>query len=105
MICLEHFDFPGELYETYGGWGSKHVVDLYVKYAAAVFKRYGKKVKQFFTFNEPIVVQTRTILDGLRFPFKQDTPLAMQWNYNKILATARAVEAYKSLKLDGKIGW
>lgn len=104
MICLEHFDFPGELYETYGGWGSKHVVDLYVKYAAAVFKRYGKKVKQFFTFNEPIVVQTRTILDGLRFPFKQDTPLAMQWNYNKILATARAVEAYKSLKLAGKIG-
>ncbi|WP_251861379.1 glycoside hydrolase family 1 protein [Clostridium sp. Marseille-Q2269] len=104
MICLEHFDFPGELYKKYGGFKSKHVVDLFVLYAKEVFKRYGHKVKQFFTFNEPIVVQTRTILDGLRYPFKQDTKLAMQWNYNKILATSKAVQAYKSLGLHGKIG-
>lgn len=104
MICLEHFDVPGELFRKYGGWGSKHVTELFAKYAREVFKRYGKKVKQFFTFNEPIVVQTRTILDGLRYPFKQDTALAMQWNYNKILATAAAVSEYKKLGLDGKIG-
>lgn len=104
MICLEHFDVPGELFRTYGGWGSRHVVDLYVKYAQAVFERYGDRVKQFFTFNEPIVVQTRTILDGLRYPFHQDTRLAMQWSYHKILATALAVREYRKLALDGKVG-
>lgn len=104
MICLEHFDTPSYLYETYGGWGSKTVIDLYVKYANKVFERYGDRVKQFFTFNEPIVVQTRSILDGLRFPFKQDTKLAMQWSFNKIVATAKAVEAYKTLGFKGKVG-
>ncbi|MEG0329952.1 MAG: glycoside hydrolase family 1 protein [Longicatena sp.] len=104
MICLEHFDTPKYMYDNYGAWGDKHVIDLYVKYAKKVFERYGKKVKQFFTFNEPIVVQTRSILDSLRYPFKQDTKLAMQWNFNKIVANAKAVEAYKELNLSGKIG-
>ena len=26
MICLEHYELPGELFTKYGGWGSKHVV-------------------------------------------------------------------------------
>ena len=31
MICLEHYELPAILFEKYGGWGSKHVVELYVK--------------------------------------------------------------------------
>ena len=108
MICLEHYEYPAALFEEYGGWGSKHVIDLYVKYAKEAFKRYGDRVKVWFTFNEPIVLQTRTILDAQRFPFRQDTKLAMQWNYNKILATAKAVEAFREgnygVKAGSKIG-
>lgn len=39
MICLEHYELPGELFIKYGGWGSKHVVDLFVRYAEAAFQR------------------------------------------------------------------
>ncbi|WP_131797904.1 family 1 glycosylhydrolase, partial [Enterobacter hormaechei] len=39
MICLEHYELPGVLLETYGGWASKHVVELFVRYAEKVFER------------------------------------------------------------------
>ena len=95
MVCLEHYELPAQLYYKYGGWGSKHVVDLYVRYAEAAFRRFGKKVKYWFAFNEPIVVQTRVFLDSERWPFHQDSQLWMDWNYNKALATNRAMKVYK----------
>lgn len=95
MICLEHYELPQVLMERYGGWASRHVVDLFVKYASKAFERFGSRVKYWFAFNEPIVVQTRVYLDGLRWPFHQDSGLWMQWNYHKALATAAVMEAYK----------
>ncbi len=108
MICLEHYELPAVLFEKYGGWGSKHVVELFEKYAEKVFNRYGSRVKHWFTFNEPIVVQTRVHLDAIRWPFEQNTKKWMQWNYNKSLATAKVVKLFKQMQLkekfDAKIG-
>lgn len=107
LICLEHYELPAELFIKYDGWGSKHVVELYEKYVEEAFKRYSHKVKKWFAFNEPIVIQTRIFMDSLRYPFKQDTKMAMQWNYNKILATAKAIKIFKEKgynKDGGKIG-
>lgn len=95
MICLEHYEIPQSLMERYGGWNSRHVVDLFVKYAVKAFERFGDRVKYWFAFNEPIVIQTRVYLDGLRWPFHQDSKAWMQWNYHKALATAAVMEAYK----------
>jgi len=104
MICLEHYELPAVLFEKYGGWGSKHVVELFVQYAEKVFERYGDKVKHWFTFNEPIVVQTRVYLDAIRWPFEQNTKKWMQWNYNKGLATAKVVNLFKNMQLKEKYG-
>lgn len=49
------------------------VVDLFVKYAVKAFGRFGDCVKYWFAFNEPVVVQTRVYLDGLRWPFHRDS--------------------------------
>lgn len=95
MICLEHYEVPQYLMETYGGWDSRHVVDLFVKYAREAFKRYGDRVKYWFAFNEPVVVQTRAYLDAVRWPFHQDSQMWMRWNYHKALATAAVMKAYK----------
>ncbi len=108
MICLEHYEIPGVLFEKYGGWGSKHVVDLFVKYAEKVFERYAHKVKWWFTFNEPIVIQTRVYLDAVRWPYEQNTKKWMQWNFNKTLANAKVVQlfhqSYTSQHRESKIG-
>ncbi|MGY4688654.1 glycoside hydrolase family 1 protein [Salibacterium sp. K-3] len=104
MLCLEHYEVPAVLFEEYGGWASKHVLELFVKYAEKVFERFGDKVKHWFTFNEPIVSQTRVYLDAIRYPFEQNTKKWMQWNYNKALATARVVKLFKEKGLKEKNG-
>ncbi len=48
MICLEHYEQPGYLLETYGGWASKKVVELYLLYAEKVFERFHHKVTRWF---------------------------------------------------------
>lgn len=96
MICLEHYEIPRELFEKYDGFGSKHVVYLFVEYAKKAFERFGDKVKYWFAFNEPVVVQTRIHLDALRYPFYQDSKAWMQWNYNKALATNMVMNIFKN---------
>lgn len=104
MLCLEHYELPKYLMDKYDGWSSKKVVDLYVDYARIVFERYGDRVKHWFTFNEPIVVQTRVYLDALRWPHQQDSKKWMLWNFHKTLATAKVVQLYKEMDLDGRVG-
>lgn len=104
MICLEHYELPGVLLQTYGGWASKHVVELFTRYAEKVFKRYHHKVSRWFTFNEPIVVQTRVYLDALRWPYEQNTDTWMQWNHHKVLATAKVVKLFRDKGYRGTVG-
>ncbi|WP_226101810.1 glycoside hydrolase family 1 protein [Dickeya oryzae] len=95
MLCLEHYELPAVLFEKYQGWSSKQVVEWFVQYADAVFARYAGKVKRWFTFNEPIVVQTRVYLDAVRYPYQQDIGIWMQWNHHKNLATAKVVQRFR----------
>ena len=104
MICLEHYELPGVLLQTYGGWTSKHVVELFTRYAEKVFERYHHKVSRWFTFNEPIVVQTRVYLDALRWPYEQNTGTWMQWNHHKVLATAKVVKLFRDKGYRGTVG-
>lgn len=104
MICLEHYELPGTLLETYGGWASKHVVELFTRYAEKVFARYHHLVTRWFTFNEPIVVQTRVYLDALRWPYEQNTHTWMQWNHHKVLATAKVVKLFREKGYRGTVG-
>jgi beta-glucosidase len=104
MICLEHYELPGYLLETYGGWASKKVVELYLLYVEKVFERFHQKVTRWFTFNEPIVVQTRVYLDALRWPYEQNTSTWMQWNHHKNLATAKVVKLFREKGYAGTVG-
>ena len=104
MLCLEHYELPAVLLERYGGWGSKYVVELYLRYAEKVFARYADKVTRWFTFNEPVVVQTRVYLDALRWPYEQNTATWMQWNHHKNLATAKVVKLFREQGYSGTVG-
>lgn len=104
ILCLEHYELPTALQEKYDGWSSKKVVELFVGYAEIVFERYADRVKQWFTFNEPIVIQTRVYLDAIRYPHEQNTKKWMQWNHHKVLATAKVAELYHRKNYDGEIG-
>ncbi|MGL4624228.1 MAG: glycoside hydrolase family 1 protein [Culicoidibacterales bacterium] len=104
MICLEHWELPYELYEKYGGYASKHVIELYVKYAEQVFKRYSGRVKHFWTFNEPGVIPELCFLHGNWAPSFVEPKTAFAWNYGKVVATAKAVKLFREGNYEGKIG-
>lgn len=107
IMNLHHFDLPVELYKKYGGWESKHVVDLFVKFAEKAFELYGDRIKYWTTFNEPIVVVEGQYLYKFHYPCLVDGKKAVQVMFNINLASAKAIEAYRKggdNKDGGKIG-
>ena len=104
MICLEHYELPGVLLETYGGWASKHVVELFVRYAEKVFERFHGKVTRWFTFNEPIVPVEGGYLYDFHYPNVVDFRRAATVAYHTVLAHAKAVQAYRAGHYAGEIG-
>ena len=46
VMNLHHFDLPVELYDKYSGWESKHVVELFSKFAKTAFSLFGDRVKK-----------------------------------------------------------
>lgn len=107
VINLHHFDLPVELYDKYGGWESKHVVDLFVKFAETSFKLFGDRVKYWTTSNEPMVVVEGQYLYEFHYPKVVDGKKAMQALFNLNLASAKAIKKFRELGCDkngGKIG-
>ena len=107
IMNLHHFDLPVELYKKYGGWESKHVVDLFVKFAEKAFELFGDRIKYWTTFNEPIVVVEGQYLYKFHYPCLVDGKKAAQVMFNINLASAKAIEAYRKGEYNkdgGKIG-
>ena len=106
IITLHHFDLPVELYEKYGGWESKHVADLFAKFAGRCFELFGDRVKHFITFNEPIVVIEGQYLYQFHYPKLVNGKKAVQAAFNINLASAKAIQEFRKegVSKGGKIG-
>lgn len=106
IINLHHFDLPVELLHKYGGWESKHVVDLYIKFAKTAFELFSDRVTDWFTHNEPMVVVECGYLLQFHYPNIVDGKKAVQVAYNLQLASAKAIAAFRQINQNpqGKIG-
>jgi 6-phospho-beta-glucosidase len=107
VMNLHHFDLPVELYDKYGGWESKYVINLFVKFAETAFKLFGDRVKYWTTFNEPMVVVEGEYLYNFHYPLITDGKKAIQVLYNINLASAKTIQMYKKMgynKDGGQIG-
>lgn len=104
FINLFHFDMPLEL-QNEGGWENREVVDAYLAYAEQCFSLFGDRVSKWFTFNEPIVPVEGGYLYDFHYPNVVDSRRAIQVAYNTMIASAKAVEAFRKFEIkDGKIG-
>ncbi len=105
VMNLHHFDIPVHLLQKYGGWESKHVVDLFVKFARVAFEEFGQDIKYWTTFNEPMVIPEAGYLYGFHYPkYIGKGKEAVQVMYNINLASAETIALYKSMNLPGQIG-
>jgi len=55
LATLYHWDLPYDLHKKYGGWLDYHSQDDFASYAEFCFERYGDRVKNWITINEPWV--------------------------------------------------
>ena len=105
VMNLHHFDLPVELYDKYGGWESKKVVELYVGFAEKCFELFGDRVKFWATHNEPMVVVEGEYLFQFHYPNIVNGKKAVQVAYNLNLASAKAIQAFRKLNIaDAQIG-
>lgn len=52
VITLSHYETPLALYQEYGGWKNRQLIEFFTRYCETVFRRYRGKVKYWMTFNE-----------------------------------------------------
>ncbi|KAG6519131.1 hypothetical protein ZIOFF_022620 [Zingiber officinale] len=114
-VNLYHYDLPLALQNEYLGWLSPKIVDAFADYADFCFKRYGDRVKNWFTFNEPRVVAALGFDTGAQAPGRatgsqfggnsSTEPYIVA--HNLILSHAAAVNRYREKyqkEQQGKIG-
>lgn len=64
LVSLYHSDMPVNLVIKYGGWKNRKLIDIYLKYAETVYKRYKDKVKKWVTFNEINILPFAPLYNG-----------------------------------------
>lgn len=100
FVNLYHFDLPAYLFQR-GGWENREVIEAYARYAACAFREFGKEVRYWFTFNEPIVEPDQRYRNGLWFPFVKDARRGMTVQYHISLAHCLAVREFYKAKEEG----
>nr|GMD90717.1 beta-glucosidase 40-like [Ipomoea batatas] len=52
-VTLYHYDLPQALQDRYNGWLNRQVIKDFAAYAETCFEKFGDRVKQWATINEP----------------------------------------------------
>ncbi|MDR2975834.1 MAG: 6-phospho-beta-glucosidase [Streptococcaceae bacterium] len=111
VITLSHFEIPYHLYEKYGGFRNKKLIDFFVTYAEVVMKRYKNKVKYWMTFNEinnqaddqnPLHVWTNSAMKLA--PDENKEEVVFQAGLNELIASAKVVKQGHEINLEFQIG-
>lgn len=103
LVTLSHYEMPLNLAQKYSGWANRDVISMFDKYARVVFNRYGRKVKNWLTFNEVNVTLHQPFM-GAGLPEDVDEQTRYQAIHHQLVASAKAVKACHEIIPDAKIG-
>nr|WP_294503341.1 glycoside hydrolase family 1 protein [uncultured Rhodopila sp.] len=104
VLTLYHWDLPQALADAYGGWESREIIQDFDRYCTILFKRFGGRVKYWCTLNEMNHDFQRAYLLGLHPPGMRDPKRFYQAVHIALLANATAIQSFRKLVPDGKIG-
>jgi beta-glucosidase len=103
FITLYHWDLPSALQDK-GGWTNRDISEWFGDYADFIFQRFGDRVKNWITLNEPWVTAFVGHLFGTHAPGVKDIYAAFEVVHNQLRAHSKAVEAFREEEMGGKIG-
>lgn len=97
-VTLYHWDLPLKLQESIGGWLSKEIVKYFTSYAETCFEKFGDRVKNWITINEPLQTAINGHCVGIFAPGRSENSLTEPFlaAHNQLLAHASAVSVYRN---------
>jgi len=103
MATLYHWDTPLPL-EHRGGWMSRDTAQRFGEYAAAAAARFGDRVTQWVTLNEPASVTLNGYALGVHAPGRDLLFDALPSVHHQLLAHGLAVQALRAAGVRGAVG-
>ncbi len=100
---LYHWDLPQAL-EDRGGWTNRDAAGWFADYAQIVASRFGDRVDQWMTLNEPLSVVGAGYLAGVHAPGRRSLIDAAKSTHVLLLSHARAVQAIRSVDPGAAVG-
>ncbi|MCL2128073.1 MAG: family 1 glycosylhydrolase, partial [Treponema sp.] len=94
-VTLFHWDLPQALQEK-GGFASRDCVDRFCDYAGTVTSRFGGRVKNWITINEPWVYSICGHLYGAHAPGLKDLRTALSVAHNVLLAHGKSIPVIRA---------
>lgn len=94
-VTLYHWDLPQALQDEFGGWADRRSIESFTRYADACFARYGDRVKNWITLNEPWCSSVLGYAVGTHAPGLRDPALAWRVGHHLLLAHGKAVKCFR----------
>ena len=102
-LCLYHWDLP-QVLQDLGGWSRRDSVGWFADYTALVARRFGDRVKNFATFNEPSVFTLFGYVLDWQAPGIKDRDAYLAAAHHVNLAHGAAVDVLRALVPGARIG-
>ncbi len=103
FVTLYHWDLPQPLGDR-GGWETSETIGAFTRFATACFRKFGDRVRNWVSINEPAWTTFNGYITGLHPPCRQDPKAAAIVATNFLIAHARAAAGLRESGTGGKIG-
>ncbi len=103
MATLYHWDTPLPL-EHRGGWLNRSTAERFAEYSAAAGRRFGDRVAQWVTLNEPVSVTLNGYALGVHAPGHDLLFDALPAVHHQLLGHGLAVQALRAESVSGAVG-
>ncbi len=108
LVTLHHYEMPLNLAIKYNGWHDRGVIDMFARFAETCFRRFGKYVKYWLTFNEVDSIFRHPFTTAGIIPDycteKSEEAYCYQALHHQFVAAAKAAKLCRRIIPDAQIG-
>jgi beta-glucosidase len=102
-LTMYHWDLP-EALQLRGGWNNREVVEWFGEYAEMLTSRFGDRVKNWMTLNEPLCSAWLGHLYGDMAPGIKDLQTALNVSHNLLMSHGLACQVIRSNVSEANVG-
>ena len=102
-LTMYHWDLPEALQQR-GGWNNREIIHWFEEYANLLTTRFGDRVKNWMTLNEPLCSAWIGHLYGDMAPGIEDLQIALNTSHHLLMAHGVATQVTRANVKDAKVG-